>query len=98
MPQYSSHPQALGDLLSQYLRQTGIETPLLQHQLLNQWKQVAGEQVDKYTEEKYIRNQTLFIKISHAALRADLNMMRRQLTQRLNDSVGSMVITDIRFY
>ena len=54
--------------------------------------------MDKYTEEKYIRNQTLFIKISHAALRADLNMMRRQLTQRLNDSVGSMVITDIRFY
>lgn len=98
MTNYNSHPMSLGDLLNRQLRQRGLETPLLQKRLLDNWETVAGEQIDKYTEEKYIKNQTLFVKISHAALRADLSMMRKQLIAKLNQSVGSMVIAEIRFY
>ncbi len=98
MTNYTSKPQALGDLLNRHLRQTGLETPLLQHSIMSKWQEVAGEQVSKYTEELSIRNQTLYVKITHAALRADLSMMRKQLTERLNQAVESMVITDIKFY
>ena len=98
MTKYSSRPIQLGELLNQHLRQSGIETPLLQRRLISKWPEVTGEQVAQYTEELFIKNQTLFVKISHAALRADLNMMRSQLVKRLNDSVGSMVIAEIKFY
>ena len=54
--------------------------------------------LEQYTQEKSIRNQTLFVKISNPALRQDLFMMRTQLVKRLNEHVGSFVISEIRIY
>ena len=80
------------------LRENGLETPLLQTRLVDAWEQVAGDLVARYTEEKFIRNQTLFVKISSPALRSDLLMMREILVDRLNKEVGTRVISDIRIY
>ena len=42
--------------------------------------------------------QTLYYKITNPALRQDLGMMRSQLVKRLNETVSSLIITDIRLY
>ena len=90
--------QPLDAVLNSFLRQEGLETPLLQKRLVDAWDTVAGQTVVRYTQEKFIRNQTLFVKITNPALRQDLSMMRTQLVKRLNDHVGSFVISDIRIY
>ncbi|WP_315536224.1 DUF721 domain-containing protein [Prevotella koreensis] len=89
---------ALSEVLNKTLRQNGLETPMLQNRLIESWEMVVGHNVSRYTSEKYIRNQVLFVKITNPALRADLNMMRTQLVSRLNQSVGSRLIIDIRIY
>ena len=88
----------LDQIVQQFLRESGLETPLQQKRLIASWEKVAGNAVARYTQEKFIRNQTLFIKISNPALRADLSMMREELVNRLNQEIGSRLITDIRFY
>ena len=88
----------IDDILNRYLRQEGLETPLLQKRVMDAWGTVVGKTVDNYTENKFIKNQTLFIKIVNPALRQNLSMMRHQLIKRLNDEVHSIVITAIRFY
>ncbi len=90
--------QSIDDLLPRVIRDNGLETPLLQRRLIDAWEEVAGHIVASYTVEKFIRNQTLMVRISNPALRADLSMMRSQLVTRLNQHVGSMVIADVRFY
>lgn len=80
------------------MRNQGLETPLLQRRLVNAWEEIAGETVARYTAEKQIRNQTLFIKLLNPALRSDLSMQKSLLITRLNDHVGAQIITDIRFY
>ena len=90
--------QPLDDVLNQFLRQCGLEAPLLQKRLLDAWDSVAGTVVARYTQEKFIRNQTLFVKLQSPALRADLSMMQSELVKKLNAAVGSMVITGVRFY
>ncbi|MDD7318732.1 MAG: DUF721 domain-containing protein [Prevotella sp.] len=89
---------ALSEVLNKTLRQNGLETPMLQCRLIDSWERVVGQTVSRYTAEKYIRNQVLFVKITNPALRADLNMMRTQLVSRLNQSVGARLIIDIRIY
>ncbi len=88
----------LADVLNLCLRQNGLETPLNQHRIIDAWEKVVGPGISAYTKEKFIKNQTLFVKISNPALRGDLSMMKSQLVQRLNNAVGSMVIADIRIY
>ena len=48
--------------------------------------------------QRFIKNQTLFVKITNPALRHDLSMMRTQLMRRLNEQVGALIITDIKVY
>ena len=90
--------KSIDDLLNMYLRREGLETPLLQRRVIAMWNTVAGATVARYTGDKFIRNQTLYVKILNPALRQDLSMMRAQLVRRINTAVGSQVITDVRLY
>lgn len=86
------------DVLAQVMRSQGLETPLLQRRLVEAWETVAGPVVARYTADKFISNQTLVVHLLNPALRADLSMMRQKLVKRLNGTVGSYVISDIKFY
>ena len=89
--------QQVKDLILQNLRDQGLETPLLQKRLVEAWPQVAGAAIARYTLNTYIYNQTLYVRLSNPALRADLSMQRQVLVERLNKYVGNQVIADIRF-
>lgn len=80
-----------------HLRVLGLETPLLQKRLIDSWPVVASEAIARYTTSLRIQNQTLYVRLSVPALRADLSMRRQEFVQRLNEHVGSQVIADIRF-
>ena len=89
--------QQIKDLIMRNLRVQGLETPLLQKRLIDEWPTVMGEAIAKYTEGLYIRNQTLFVHLTIPALRAELSMERKEIVKKLNEQVGSQVIADIRF-
>ena len=90
--------KSVADVLQQLLREEGLETPLQQKRLIDSWETVTGRIVARYTTEKFIQNQTLYVKIVNPALRQDLAMMRQQLVKRLNEQVGSLIISDIKVY
>lgn len=90
--------KSIQDLLPQVLRSEGLETPLQQKRLVDAWGTVVGKSIEQYTGDKFIKNQTLYVKILMPALRADLSMKRASLVQQLNTFVGAQVIADIRFY
>lgn len=90
--------KSVADVLQQLLREEGLETPLQQKRLIDSWETVTGRVVARYTIEKFIQNQTLYVKIVNPALRQDLAMMRQQLVKRLNEQVGSFIISDIKVY
>lgn len=90
--------RSIAELLPEFLRSEGLETPLLQKRLMDSWDHVVGAPIAAYCGEKFIKNQTLFVKLQNPALRADLTMNRSILVRRLNEQVGAMVIADIKFY
>lgn len=88
----------VSDIVMEILRAQGLETPLLQRRLINAWEETAGALAARYTGEKFIKNQTLMVKITNPAMRAELSMIRTQLKNKLNEQVGAQVIADVRFY
>ena len=88
----------LDDVLARFLRVSGLETPLLQRRLIDSWGEVMGPVIAKYTEQVFISNQTLMVKINNSALRAELSMMRKQIVRLLNDHIGVRVIADVKLY
>ena len=90
--------KALDDVLVRFLRSSGLETPLLQRRLINSWGEVMGPLIARHTDQVFISNQTLMVRISNSALRAELSMMRTQIVNKLNDHVGVRIIADVRFF
>ena len=86
----------VSDILNEFLREEGLETPLLEHRLIHQaWPEVVGEYAASCTEELKIRNQTLYARLSSAVVRQELHMQRTDLVRRLNAFVDAFVIADI---
>jgi len=88
----------IGELIRQYLRAEGLETPLNEYRIIQSWGVIAGPAIQKYTGEIFVKNSILNVKIKSPALRQNLNMNRTALAQRLNEHVGAQVITEVRFY
>ena len=58
-------------MLNMYLRREGLETHLLQRRAVDAWDTVVGSDVARYTGEKFLGNQTLFVKRQGPGLRED---------------------------
>lgn len=89
---------SLHDLLNLYLRENGLETPLLQYRVEQAWPEVMGEVVSRYTREVFVREGKLHVRLVSPGLRQNLQMEHRRIAQKLNERVGQYVISDVCFY
>jgi predicted nucleic acid-binding Zn ribbon protein len=89
--------EQIGILVRRFLRQQGMESPLNEQKLMTAWSEVLGPAIDAYTDNMFIRNQTLYVHLRSSVLRQELMMGRQELVRNLNKKVGAMVITDIVF-
>ena len=89
--------EEITDVLRRFMRESGLESPLNEFRIKGAWHKVAGEQVSNYTTDLFIRNQTLYVRLTSPALKSNLMMHRKQLAEALNTEVGAYVITDIAF-
>ena len=90
--------EMFGDLLRQFLRSEGLETPLNERRIVSACPQVMGEGISCYTGNIFVKNQTLYVQLKSPSLKSNLMMNRAQLVRQLNDAVGAQVITQIVFY
>lgn len=85
--------QVIDELLSYYqLRGKLNETRLIQS-----WEKVCGSLINRHTENLFISNGKLYVKVDSAALRNELSYARSKLVISLNKTVGSDIIDDIVF-
>lgn len=89
--------ESLDKILLRFLRQSQLETPLYEYRLIQSWGEVAGKAIERYTKDLKIYNQVLYVSLRSATLRSELLMRRTELVRKLNQHVGSNVITDICF-
>lgn len=87
--------ESLGQALSQYLWEEGLETPLNEHRLISAWPMVVGEQIAKHTKKLNIYNQTLYVQIDSPVIRQEVMMQRSDFVEQLNKVVGTLLITNI---
>lgn len=90
--------EQLGEVIQQFMRLNGIETPYNQYRLIQSWSAVMGEGISRYTGNIFIKNQTLHVQIISPAVKQNLLMEHRSIARRLNEYVGAQVIEDIVFY
>jgi predicted nucleic acid-binding Zn ribbon protein len=91
-------PRQLGDVISDVLKQKGIQDRVSQATVIPEWPKLVGPQIAKVTEPLSVTRQgTLFVAVTTNAWMTELSMMEPELLRRLNEKTGRLQITRIRW-
>lgn len=88
--------QSIGDVLTLFIRENGMEQHFLEKEAVRLWPEVMGPTVARLTRSVEMDRGTLRVRISSAALRSQLFDCRHQLIARINEAAGRNIIQDIR--
>ena len=88
--------QAIGDIVAEFLRESGLEKPLMERQVVASWNDVMGKTVADLTRSVELKDGVLTVKISSAALKAQLFECRREVVKKMNDVVGCEVVKEVK--
>jgi predicted nucleic acid-binding Zn ribbon protein len=64
---------------------------------IDSWEVVVGKAVANRTKEIFIRDKKLFLRIESSVVKNELNMMRDQIIESLNEKAGAAVVSEIVF-
>ena len=88
--------QSLDSVIAEWIRMNDLEKPLLEHRVVEQWADILGPMIARYSQDIVVKDGMLRVRITNAALRQELFEQRFRLIQKLNDAVGGKAIKDIR--
>ncbi len=87
---------SLDEAVIGFLRESGLEQSVLDVQVEEAWPRVMGDMVNSLTRSVEVKNGVLIVRVSSAALKAQLFENRFELVRKLNEAVGAKAIRDCR--
>ncbi len=87
----------LKDAIEAFLKDNKLDTKLNETRLIGAWEEVAGKLIARHTNQMYVKDRILFVKVDSAALREELSFQRSKLVKKLNKAAGIEAIDDIKF-
>ncbi|MCC7324193.1 MAG: DUF721 domain-containing protein [Gemmatimonadaceae bacterium] len=98
MPNGPDSPERLADLLSQFLKRTGMDARIKQSAVLEQWPTLVGPEIAGATQALSITDDgTLFVAVRSNAWMSELTMMERELLASVNRITGDKPILKLRW-
>lgn len=91
-----SRSVSIASVITQYLREEGLEKPVLQSQLIEQWSQIMGPLIANMTRSVEVEDGVLRVRLTNAALRSQLFEQRHELIRKINDHFSVEIIRDVR--
>ena len=90
-------PAPLATILQRAIQASRIDVDLDTHRLWQQWKDVVGPAIAENTRPEAIKGKLLLVYVSSAPWMQQLQFLKPELIEKLNESLGKEVVGDIRF-
>lgn len=98
MPNGPDSPERLADLLTQFLKRSGIDARVKQAAVLEQWGALVGPQIAAVTRPLSVTEDgTLFVAVRSHTWMSELTMMERELLASINRITGDKPIHRLRW-
>ncbi len=90
-------PAPLGTVLQQALKASRIDVDLDAYGLWQQWNNVVGPAIAENTRPEAIKGKLLVVHVSSAPWMHQLQFLKPELIEKLNETLGKELVGDIRF-
>ncbi len=88
---------SVGDALKKMLDQYSLHNKFDRTDLISSWAKIAGAPIAKRTERIFIKDDILFVELSSASLKHELNMSKSKLMEKIEEELGRSVVKNILF-
>lgn len=93
----SKPPEQVNAVLERVLSALNLGLKVKQYRIWDVWNSVAGEAIARQAQPQQIRSMVLWVNVSSSTWMQQLEFMKRQIVERINERIGEKVISDIRF-
>ena len=93
----SSRPEQIGSVLNKALRKSGFQTKLREKRVVLNWESVVGPRISSQAKAFKVEDSKLFVRVKSAVWKNELFFQKKDIKDKLNQSVGGKVIKDIIF-
>lgn len=93
----SMHHTSLGDAIDKLMKAYRLDGKLKEIEVLNKWEEMMGRAVFLRTKNIYIKNRILHLQLDSSVMRDELFHGKTVIIQRVNETAGFEMITDIWF-
>jgi predicted nucleic acid-binding Zn ribbon protein len=93
----SMHQSPLGDVIDKLMKAYRLDGKLKEIEVLSKWEEMMGKAVAMRTRDIRIRNKVLHLTLDSSVMRDELLNGKSIILQRVNETAGYELITDIWF-
>ena len=83
----------MGEAIRAYLKESKLEKPLKERQLISTWESLLGKSIARATRKIYIKDGKLHVILTSSVIRNELYMLQDEIVRKLNESAGEELIS-----
>jgi hypothetical protein len=92
-----SDTSTVGDAINDLLDNYHLKQKFNEKRLIESWNTLMGTTIANRTSKIYINNKILFVQLTSAPLKNELNMSKEKVMSIFTNEIGKGIISDIIF-
>lgn len=97
MSKRAFEPKELKSVLGEIIKKNALENGLDAARIQDIWSQSLGQNIQAYTKEVRLENDTLIVRLNSSVLREEMRYGKDKIIQLINESLQKEVVKEIRF-
>jgi predicted nucleic acid-binding Zn ribbon protein len=90
-----SNDQTIKEAIDLLLETYHLKEKYLETSVAANWEEISGKAIANRTQEVYIKQKKLYLKLSSPMLKQEILLSKKKLISLVNEKVGGEVIKDI---
>jgi len=88
----------IGKVIKDVLKELKLEDKYLEARIHSAWREVGGEYLFKHTSKVKFQGECLYLYISSAAVKNELQYSKAIIIERINELLGEVYVKSIKIY
>ena len=89
--------QPIGESLKALMQAYRLDGKLSEVNIVQSWEKIMGKPIALKTQQLYFKDSKLFVRLTSAPLKHELNMSKSKVIELLNREVGTDAVKDVVF-
>lgn len=81
--------------LSTMIRELGLQQKVDESKVITHWNQIVGKLIANHTQQIFIRDKKIYLKVDSAALKNELMYLKPEILNKVNEGFQGKLIDDI---